>query len=184
MSSRSSHKGRSSGRRRAAPVAAAAGRGLAGIARIVLLAIMAAAVVQSVLILIEQPASLGPGGTASSYVASALAVVAVAVMLALALNTSFLPGFIGSARRQGLLFAFVPLAGIVAIVVGLLQSRQLGTVVAVDVLLGGVPFVLMGLVTPGLYRRPGEGTAAGDAAGDRGGPRERARQRRGGRTGR
>ena len=177
MSSRGSNRGKS-GRRRAAPVAAAAGRGLAGIARTVLLAVMAVAVVQAVLILIEQPASLGSPHTAVAYLVCSLAVVSVAMMLALSLNTSFMPGFIGSMRRQGVLFAAVPLVGILAIVVGLLRSRELGTVVAIDVLLGGVPFVLMGLVTPGLYRRPGGGATAGEP----GVPPARGRQRRGGRT--
>ncbi len=176
MSSRGSHRGKSG--RRAAPAAAVAGRGLAFIARIVLLAVMAAAVVQAVLILVEQPASLGSPHTTVAYIVCSLAAVSVVLMLALSLNTSFMPGLIGSLRRQGALFAAVPLIGVVAIVVGLLRSRELGTVVAIDVLLGGVPFALMGMVTPGLYRRPGEGAGADD----RGGPSARGRQRRGGRT--
>ncbi|HUK78473.1 MAG TPA: hypothetical protein VL117_12900, partial [Thermoleophilia bacterium] len=61
------------------------------IARVVLLAFLAAALTQAVRILIEQPSYLGPHGTLDSYAAFTLAVASIALMLALALNATFLP---------------------------------------------------------------------------------------------
>jgi hypothetical protein len=156
---------------------------LANIARVILLAIMVGAVVQAVATLVEQPASLGSGPTANSYVACALAVVSAVLMLALALNSSYLPDRLFPARRLGALFAVVSVSGAAAIVVGLIGSFQLGTVVAIDLLLAAVPFVLMGLVSPGLFRRPGNRPLADDdGPPSPDGERERGRQRRGGRS--
>jgi hypothetical protein len=162
---------------------------LANIARVILLAILLGATVQAVAILVEQPASLGPQPTVKSYVSCTLAVLSAVLMLALALNASYLPDRLFPARRLGILFAVVSVTGAAAIVVGLLGSFRLGTVVAVDLLLAVVPFVLMGLVSPGLYRRPeAERRASRRAAADdedsatRSASRERARQRRGGRA--
>ena len=53
-----------------------------------------------------------------------------------------------------MLFAVVVATGAAAIVVGLAESVRPGTVVAEVVAAGAVPFVLMGLVSPGLFRRP------------------------------
>ncbi len=163
---------------------------LVNIARVILLAIMLGAVIQAVAILVEQPASLG-SPTVNSYVACALAVVCAVLMLALALNSSYLPDRLFAPRRLGLLFAVVSVSGAAAIVVGLLGSLRLGTVVAIDLLLAAVPFVLMGLISPGLFRRPehkpleADSEADADADGGRrsaAGERERGRQRRGGRS--
>jgi hypothetical protein len=156
---------------------------LVNVARVVLLAIMVGAVIQSVAILVEQPESLGSGPTVNSYVACALAVVCAVLMLALALNSSYLPDRLFAPRRLGALFAVVSVTGAAAIVVGLLGSVRLGTVVAIDLLLAAVPFVLMGLVSPGLFRRPEhKPLVTGDDRVSRDDRRERGRQRRGGRS--
>jgi hypothetical protein len=185
MSQRPSHKGRQAGPpRRGAARAVSGGRlMLVNGARVVLLAILLGATLQAFLVLVEQPASIGPQPTVASYVACALAFAAAALMLALALNGSYLPDRLFPPRRLQLLFALVSAIGAAAIVVGLIGSFRLGTVVAVDILLAVVPFVLMGLVSPGLYRRPGNAPPAvdDDARALAADERERARQRRGGR---
>ena len=152
------------------------------LARVVLLAILVGALIQAVAVLIEQPASLGAHWPAASYAACALALVSVALMLALALNASFLPDRLFAPERLGVLFAVVMASGAAAIVVGLAESVESGTVVAEVVLLGAVPFVIMGLVSPGLFRRPARGSGgpgADDRPDDDG--HDRSRQRRGGR---
>ena len=110
-------------------------------------------------------------------------------MLALALNSSYLPDRLFAARRLGALFVVVWATGAAAIVAGLVGAVQLGAYVAIELLPAVVAFVLMGLVSPGLYRRPGAERPASrrPAAGDEGSaPRpaspERSRQRRGGRA--
>ncbi len=166
-----------------APVAAAAGRGLAGVARVVLLAIMAAAVVQALAILVTfalRRSSFSSFPTAQAIVAFILAAVAVLVMLALAVNSSYLPDRVVPRRYLGVAFGVVWVVGAAAIVVGLVGSFRLGAYVAVEILPAAVGFVLMGLVTPGLYRRPGEDAGAG--GGDSTAPSPRGRQRRGGRA--
>lgn len=156
-------------------------------ARLFLLAILAGALIQAVAVLIEQPASLGPHSTAASYAACTLALVSVALMLALALNASFLPDRLFAPERLGVLFAVVAATGAAAIAIGLAGSLRSGTVVAEVVLFGAVPFVIMGLVSPGLFRRPSQARGAtGDTPddGDDGpadGSRDRSRQQRGGR---
>jgi hypothetical protein len=165
-----------------APVASAAGRGLAGVARVVLLAIMAAAVLQAFAILATfavHRSAFSSFPTGQAIVAFVLSTVAILVMLALALNSSYLPDRIVPRRYLGATFGAVWGIGAAAIIVGLVGSFRLGVYVAVEILPAAVGFVLLGLVTPGLYRRPGEG---GDAAGDRGGPPGRGRQRRGGKA--
>ena len=84
-----------------------------------------------------------------------LAAVAVLVMLALAVNSSYLPDRVVPRRYLGVAFGVVWVVGAAAIVVGLVGSFRLGAYVAVEILPAAVGFVLMGLVTPGLYRRPG-----------------------------
>ena len=75
-------------------------------------------------------------------------------MLALALNASYLPDRLFAPRRLGLLFAAVWAIGAGAILVGLLGSIGLGAYVAVELLPAAMAFALMGLVSPGLFRRP------------------------------
>ena len=189
MSPRSQKNRRRGGSPRAGRAAATTRTLLVTGAQIVLLAILAGALTQAVAILIEQPSSLGPHATALSYAACALGVASIALMLAMALNATFLPDRLFAPERLGVLFVVVGATGAAAIVVGLLGSYKLGTVVAVDVLLGAVPFVLLGLVSPGLFRRPARPGGAGDGVGgpaERGderpaAPHDRSRQRRGGR---
>jgi len=190
MSPRSQRDRRRGGSPRVGRAAATTRTLLVTGAQIVLLAILAGALTQAVAILIEQPSSLGPHATALSYAACALGVASIALMLAMALNATFLPDRLFAPERLGVLFVVVGATGAAAIVVGLLGSFKLGTVVAVDVLLGAVPFVLLGLVSPGLFRRPARPGTELDGAGgpsDRGADRpaadrhDRSRQRRGGR---
>ncbi len=104
-------------------------------------------------------------------------------MLALALNSSYLPDRLFAPSRLGTLF-----------VRGVGDRRgghrrrpvgsfRLGAYVAIEILPAAMAFVLMGLVSPGLFRRPGN-AGPPPAATIRAGvePAERARQRRGGRT--
>lgn len=155
---------------------------LVTVARIILLVILTAATLWAFLVLIAQPAQLGPKPTVESYVACALACAAACLMLALALNGSYLGDRLFAPGRLQLLFSAVSVIGAAAIVVGLLGSFRLGTEIALLILAAVVPFVLMGLVSPGLYRRPGNAApAGGDDAGASAAERERARQRRGGR---
>ena len=193
MSPRSDRKPRRSGSPGVRRAAASTRDLLTLFARVVLLAFLAAALTQAVAILIKQPASLGPHATAASYAACTLALVSVALMLALALNASFLPDRLFAPERLGVLFVVVAGTGAAAIAIGLAGSFRLGTVVAEVVLLGAVPFVVMGLVSPGLFRRPprvGRGPDGPGRTGDRPDPgndraasvhRDRSRQRRGGR---
>jgi len=89
-----------------------------------------------------------------------------------------------------LLFGAVWATGAAAIVIGLLGHVQLGAYVAIELLPAAVAFVIMGLVSPGLYRRDAAAGAASGGSPSTGredaGPQparpERARQRRGGRT--
>ena len=150
--------------------------------RVVMLAFLTGAVIQAVAVLVEQPASLGAHSPAASYVGCALALVSVALMLALALNASFLPDRLFAPERLGVFFAAVMATGAAAIVIGLAQSVRSGTVMAEVVLFGAVPFVIMGLVSPGLFRRPSR-DGGGPGADDRpdGDGHDRSRQRRGGR---
>ena len=159
---------------------------LVNIARVILLAIMVGAVIQAAATLayyLAHPARL-PWPHVNSYVAFVLCVVAAILMLALALNSSYLPDRIFPATRLGALFVVVWAAGAAAIVVGLIGSFQLGAYVAIELLPAVVPFVLMGLVSPGLYRRPVSGRPDADDVGPTpaDGERERGRQRRGGRS--
>ena len=189
MSPRSQRDRRRGGSPRVGRAAATTRTLLVTVAQLVLLAILAGALTQAVAILIEQPSSLGPHATALSYAACALGVASIALMLAMALNATFLPDRLFAPERLGVFFVVVGATGAAAIVVGLLGSFKLGTVVAVDVLLGAVPFVLLGLVSPGLFRRPARPTGEPDRTGgppDRGDDQpaarhDRSRQRRGGR---
>jgi hypothetical protein len=182
MSQRPSDRHRQAGapRRGAARAASRTRDVLVNVARVILLIILVAATIQAFLVLVEQPAQLGPKPTVQSYVACTLAFVATCLMLALALNGSYLADRLFPPRRLQLLFSAVSATGAAAIVVGLLGSFRMGTVIALDILAAVVPFVLMGLVSPGLYRRPGNATPAqSDDA--KASAAERARQRRGGR---
>lgn len=177
-----------SSRRRGAARAVSTTRDLfASIARVILLTIMVGAALQSIVILVDflaRPTKVGSAPQVNSLVALALCLVSIVLMLALALNSSYLPDRLFRASRQGTLFVVVWATGAGAIVVGLIGSFQLGAYVAIELLLGAVPFVLMVLVSPGLYRRPASGrAAAGDeSSAPESGPPERARQRRGGRA--
>ncbi len=184
MSPRPSDRHRQAGapRRGAARAVSSTRDVLVTIARMILLIILVAATIQSFLVLVEQPAQLGPQPTVHSYVACTLAFVATCLMLALALNGSYLADRLFPPARLQLLFSTVSVTGAAAIIVGLLGSFRMGTVIALDILAAVVPFVLMGLVSPGLYRRPGNATPAQrDEAAASAAERERARQRRGGR---
>ena len=182
MSSRGPNRGRSAGRRRAA----AAGRGMAGVARIVLLAIIGAALVQALAIVVRlavQPSVFSSFPRAQATAAFVLAAAAVVVMLALALNSSFLPDRIVPRRYLGAAYGVVWGLGAAAIVVGLVGSFRLGAYVAIEILPAAVGFALLGLVTPGMYRGHSEGGAGeSGAAGDGGTTAGRGRQRRGGRS--
>ena len=160
---------------------------LVNIARVVMLAIMLAAVLQAVAILVYslgRPARLGSWPTVNSYAAFVLAAVSVVLMLALALNSSYLTDRLFPANRLGPLFVAVWATGAAAIFVGLIGAVPLGVYVAVELLLGAVPFVLMGLVSPGLFRRSADGRfgAHDEGSAPPSKPPERARQRRGGRA--
>ncbi|MGD0997832.1 MAG: hypothetical protein ABR941_05870 [Thermoleophilia bacterium] len=165
---------------------------LANIARVIMLAIMVGATLRAVAILVDvlmRPAALGSWPTVNSYAAFSLATVSIVLMLAMALNSSYLPDRLFAARHLGALFVVVWATGAVAIVAGLVGAVQLGAYVAIELLPAVVAFVLMGLVSPGLYRRPGAERPASrrPAGGDEGSaPRpaspERSRQRRGGRA--
>ena len=192
---RSGGTSRGGGRRRA--VAATSGF-LVTVGRIVMLAIMVGAVLRAVQILIT--VIVRPGWlhfpTANSYVAFILAVATNVLMLAIALNSTYLPNRLFAADRLGRLFLAVWACGAAAIIVGLLGSFQLGAYVAAEVLPVAVAFVLIGLISPGLYRRPADdsgtsghdrgakgsdscpdpGSSSGSGSGDHG------RQRRGGRA--
>jgi hypothetical protein len=185
MSQRPSDRHRQAGapRRGAARAAASGARtALINVARVILLVILAAATIWAFFVLVGQPAQLGPKPTVESYVGCALACVAACLMLALALNGSYLGDRLFPPRRLQLLFSAVSVTGAAAIIVGLLGSFRLGTEIALVILAAVVPFVLMGLVSPGLYRRPGNATPAQrDDAAASAAERERARQRRGGR---
>jgi hypothetical protein len=184
MSQRPTDRHRQAGapRRGAARAVSGTRTALVNVARVILLVILVAATFWAFLVLIEQPAQLGPKPTVESYVACALACVAACLMLALALNGSYLADRLFAPRRLQLLFSAVSVTGAAAIVVGLLGSFRLGTEIALVILAAVVPFVLMGLVSPGLYRRPGNATPEqADDAGASAAERERARQRRGGR---
>lgn len=159
---------------------------LSAVARVILLAIMAGATLQAVAILVQF--FLRPGALdvprANSYVAFILSVVSIVLMLAMALNATFLPDRIFAASRLGMLYVAVWATGAAAIVVGLVGSYRLGVYVTIEILPAAMAFALMGLVSPGLFRRPGN---ARPAAGDEGSasasdPPEHARQRRGGRA--
>jgi hypothetical protein len=165
---------------------------VATIARVILLAIMVGAVLQAVAILVHfvvRPAALDPWPHAYAYGAFVCCVASIVLMLAMALNSSLLRDRVFDPSRLGTLYVVVWASGAVAIIVGLVGGFGLGAYVAIELLLGAVPFVLMGLVSPGLYRRPAaERSASGRHAGgdENPGPasssRERARQRRGGRA--
>jgi hypothetical protein len=197
---------RESGSRRA--VSATTGF-LVTVGRVVMLAIMVGAVLRAVQVLIAvivSPGSLGSAPALQSYVAFSVAAVGLVVMLAIALNSTYLPGRLFAADRLGTLFLVVWACGAVAIVVGLLGSFQLGAYVAIEILPAAVAFVLIGLISPGLFRRPSDdsGTTGHDhgatSSGSRSGPgsssnsgrsdsghsgsgsSERGRQRRGGRA--
>lgn len=181
---------RRSGPRRA--VSATSGF-LVTVGRIVMLAIMVGAVLRAVQVLIAvivSPGSLGSAPALQSYVAFSVAAVGLVVMLAIGLNSTYLPGRLFAADRLGTLFVVVWACGAVAIVVGLLGSFQLGAYVAVEILPAAVAFVLIGLISPGLFRRPSDdsGTtghdhgATGSGSRSGSGSGERGRQRRGGRA--
>jgi hypothetical protein len=116
--------------------------------------------------------------------------VGLVVMLAIGLNSTYLPGRLFAADRLGTLFVVVWACGAVAIVVGLLGSFQLGAYVAVEILPAAVAFVLIGLISPGLFRRPSDDSgktghdhgATGSGSRSGSGSGERGRQRRGGRA--
>jgi hypothetical protein len=131
---------------------------LVTVGRIVMLAIMVGAVLRAVQILIT--VIVRPGWlhfpTVSSYVAFILAVATNVLMLAIALNSTYLPNRLFAADRLGKLFLAVWACGAAAIIVGLLGSFQLGAYVAAEVLPVAVAFVLIGLISPGLYRRPAD----------------------------
>jgi len=193
MSPRSDRDRRRGGSPRARQAAVTTGNLLAAVARVILLAIMVGAALRALGTFVEvvvRPSSLGSFAKANSYVAFALVAVATALILALALNSSYLPDRLFAPRRLGLLFAAVCAIGAGAILVGLLGSIGLGAYVAVELLPAAMAFALMGLVSPGLFRRParpggepgrpGNGPNPGD---DRptDAHRDRSRQRRGGR---
>jgi hypothetical protein len=181
---------RGSGPRRA--VSATSGF-LVTVGRIVMLAIMVGAVLRAVQVLIAvivSPGSLGSAPALQSYVAFSVAAVGLVVMLAIGLNSTYLPGRLFAADRLGTLFVVVWACGAVAIVVGLLGSFQLGAYVAVEILPAAVAFVLIGLISPGLFRRPSDDSgktghdhgATGSGSRSGSGSGERGRQRRGGRA--
>ena len=193
---RSGGASRGSGSRRA--VSATSGF-LVTVGRIVTLAIMVGAVLRAVQVLVAvivRPGSLGSWPALQSYVAFSVAAVGLVVMLAIALNSTYLPGRLFAADRLGTLFVVVWACGAVAIVVGLLGSFQLGAYVAVEILPAAVAFVLIGLISPGLFRRPSDDSGASDrnhgatSSGSRSGSGshsgsgsgEHGRQRRGGRA--
>jgi hypothetical protein len=166
---------------------------LVTVGRIVMLAIMVGAVLRAVQVLIAvivSPGSLGSAPALQSYVAFSVAAVGLVVMLAIGLNSTYLAGRLFAADRLGTLFVVVWACGAVAIVVGLLGSFQLGAYVAVEILPAAVAFVLIGLISPGLFRRPSDdsGTtghdhgATGSGSRSGSGSGERGRQRRGGRA--
>jgi hypothetical protein len=151
--------------------------------RIVMLAILVGAVLWAAEILVT--AVVRPGWlhfpALNSYVAFALAVATNGLLLALALNSTYLPDRLFAADRQGMLLLVVWASGAAAIIVGLIGSFGLGAYIAALVLPAAMAFVLIGLVSPGLFRRPPDGAAeAGD--GRAAGSGERGRQRRGGRA--
>jgi len=160
-----------------------------------MLAIMMGAMVEAVAVLVHyiaRPALLQANSwpTANSYAAFILAAVSIALMLALALNSSYLLDRVFPARRLGVLFAAAWATGAAAIVIGLLGDVQLGAYVAVELLPAAMAFVIMGLVCPGLYRRDasdgsasdGSPAAGRDDAAPQPGGSGRGRQRRGGRA--
>lgn len=153
------------------------------IVQIVMLAILVGAVFLSVWIVVI--AVTRPGRlhfpAVQSYVAFVLAVATNVLLLALALNSTYLPERLFAADRQGILLLAVWASGAAAIIVGLVGSFGLGAYIAALVLPAAMAFVLIGLVSPGLFRRPPDdpATVGDDRVGDSG---ERGRQRRGGRT--
>jgi len=160
---------------------------LTTIARVILLVIMLTAALQAVVILVHylrRPAGLGSWPHLNAYVAFVLCLAAIALMLALALNSSFLADRVFAPSRLGTLFVVVWVTGGGAIVIALIGSYQLGVYVAIELLPAAMAFALMGLVSPGLFRRPGNArpAAGGHDAAPAASPPERARQRRGGRA--
>ena len=162
---------------------------LVAVGRVAMLAVIVAAVVQAVLFLVTaivRPGSRGAAPALQTYVALTLAAIGLIIVLVIALDLTYLPDRLFARDRLGALFIAVWACGAVAIVVGLLGSYQLAVYVAIEILPGAVAFVLISLLTPGLYKRPldGPGEAApGDAAGSGSGSgAERGRQRRGGRA--
>ena len=125
------------------------------------------------------------------YVAFVLSAAAIALMLAMALNSSYLPDRLFAPSRVGTLYVVVWASGAGAIIVALIGSYQLGVYVTIELLPAAMAFALMGLVSPGLFRRPGNarpgsgnarpGAGDGDVA-PASSPPARARQRRGGRA--
>ncbi len=191
MSPRSDRDRRRGGSPQVRRAAVTTGNLLAAVARVILLAIMVGAALRALGTFVEivvRPSSLGSFARANSYVAFALVAVATVLILALALNSSYLPDRLFAPRRLGLLFAAVCAIGAGAILVGLLGSIGLGAYVAVELLPAAMAFALMGLVSPGLFRRParpgGEPARPGsgpDPGDDRPAEHDRSRQRRGGR---
>ncbi len=184
---RGNKSGGSSRRGGAARVVGTTRETLSAIARVVLLAIMAGATLQALAILVQfflRPGALGSWPHAYSYGAFVLSLVSIVLMLAMALNATFLPDRIFAASRLGMLYVVVWATGAGAIVVGLVGSYRLGVYVTIEILPAAMAFALMGLVSPGLFRRPGNARpAAGDeASASASDPPERARQRRGGRA--
>ena len=160
---------------------------LTAIARVILLVIMVGAALRAVSVLLDivvRPSVLGTWPHAPSYVAFVLAAVSIVLMLALALNSSFLADRVFAPSRLGTLFVVVWATGGGAIVIALIGSYQLGVYVAIEILPAAMAFALMGLVSPGLFRRPGNArpAAGGDDTAPASSPPEHARQRRGGRT--
>jgi hypothetical protein len=189
MSQRSSDRGRRPGAPRrggAARAVSTTGGLLAAIARVILLAIMVGALLRAIVVFVDivvRPSALGSWPHVNAYVAFVLSAACIVLMLALALNSSVLPDRLFRADRLGALFVAVWATGAGAIVVGLVGSYRLGIYVTIEVLPAAMAFALMGLVSPGLYRRPGNASPArSDDASASAAERERARQRRGGRS--
>ena len=155
---------------------------LVTIVQIVMLAILVGAVLWAVEILVT--AVVRPGWlhfpALNAYVAFALAVATNVLLLVLALNATYLRDRLIAADRQGTMLLVVWACGAAAIIIGLVGTFGLGAYIAALVLPAAMAFVLIGLVSPGLFRRPLKDSAAdGDGAAGSG---ERGRQRRGGRT--